>query len=142
MHIIRRILEQYRQKYISIIMTFIDYKKALGTVNRETMWKILINYGVPEKRVKIIKIFYNGSTSVVHVDRILSKDFLVTTRVLQGDISAPFLFIIVLDWVLQKTEITTGLQTHQAEILLGTDLAYDILLLDQYETESIKHFQQ
>ena len=97
MHIIRRILEQYRQKYISIIMTFIDYKKALGTVNRETMWKILINYGVPEKRVKIIKIFYNGSTSVVHVDRILSKDFLVTTGVLQGDISAPFLFIIVLD---------------------------------------------
>ena len=142
MHIIRRILEQYRQKYISIIMTFIDYKKALGTVNRETMWKILINYGVPEKRVKIIKIFYNGSTSVVHVDRILSKDFLVTTGVLQGDISAPFLFIIVLDWVLQKTEITTDLQTHQAEILLGTDLAYDILLLDQYETESIKHFQQ
>ena len=79
---------------------------------------------------------------MVHVDRILSKDFLVTTGVLQGDISAPFLFIIVLDWVLQKTEITTGLQTHQAEILLGTDLAYDILLLDQYETESIKHFQQ
>ena len=66
-------------------------------------WKILRNYGVPEKIVIIIKWLYDGSISAVHVDGIPSKVFLVTTGVLQGDIFAPFLFIIiVLNLVLQK----------------------------------------
>ena len=49
-----------------------------------------------KKIVNIIKCLYDGSTSAVLVDGILSKEFLVTTRVLQGAILAPFLFIIVL----------------------------------------------
>ena len=133
-HIIRRILEQYHQKNILIIMTFIDFQKAFDSVNREKMWKILRNYGVPEKIVNIIKCLYDGSTSVGRVEGILSKEFLVTTEVFQGDTLAPFLFIIVLDFALQKTKITTGLQTQPAELLPDLDFADDIALLDQDET--------
>ena len=64
------------------------------------MRKILKNNGVPEKIVNIIKFLYDGYISAVHVDGILSKEFLVTTRVLQGNVLAPFLFILVPDFVL------------------------------------------
>ena len=64
------------------------------------MWEILRNYGVPEKIVNFVKCLYDGyCTSVVHLDGILSKEFLGTTRVLKGDTLAPFLFIVVLNFV-------------------------------------------
>ena len=88
-------------------MTFIDCKKVFDSVNSETMWKILRNYGAPEKKVNSIECLCDGSTSAVLIDGILSREFLVTTGVLQGDTLAPFLFTIVLDFVLQKTEITS-----------------------------------
>ena len=122
-------------------MTFIDFKKALDSINRETIWKILRHYGIPEKIVNIIKCLYDGSISVVRIDGILSKEFLITTGVLQGDTLAPFLFIIVLDYVLQNTEATTGLQTHPNEMLPDLDFADDIVLLDQGEIEALEHFR-
>ena len=122
-------------------MTFTDFKKAFDSINRDTMWKILRCYGIPEKIVNIIKCLYEGSTSAVRVDGSLSKEFLITTGVLQGDTLAPFLFIIVLDYVLRNTEATTGLQTHPDELLPDLDFADDIVLLDQGEMEALVHFR-
>ena len=78
-----------------------------------------------------------GSTSAVSKDGILSQEFLITSGVLQGGILAPFLFIIVLDYVLQNTEATTGLQKHPGELLHYRD----IVLLDQGEIEALEHFR-
>ena len=36
-------------------MTFIDFKKAFDSINRETLRKILRYYAIPEKIVSIIK---------------------------------------------------------------------------------------
>lgn len=104
------------------------------------MWKILRNHGVPEKIVNTIRSLYDSSTSVVRVDAVLSIELLVNTTVLQGDTLNPFLFIIVLDFVLQKTEITIGLQTNPAELLPDLEFADNIVLLDQDETEVVEHF--
>ena len=84
-------------------MTFTYFKKAFDSINRDTIWKILRYYGIPQKMVNIIKCLYEGSTSAVRVDGSLSKEFLITTGVLQGDTLAPSFFIIVLDYVLQNT---------------------------------------
>ena len=70
---------------------------------------------------------YEGSTSAFRVDGSLSKEFIITAGVLQGDTLAPFLFIIVLDYVLRNTEATTGLQTHPDQLLPGLDFADDIV---------------
>ena len=66
-------------------------------------------------------------------------EFSITTGVLQGDTLAPFLFIIVLDYVLQNTEATTG--THLDELLPDLDFTNDIVLLDQGEMEDLEHFR-
>ena len=100
------------------------------------MWIILRYYGIPDKIVNIIKCLYEGSTSAVRVDGSLSKEFLITTGVLQEDTLAPFLFVVVLDYVLWNTEARTGLQTHSDELLPDLDFADDIVLLDQGEMEA------
>ena len=70
----------------------------------------------------------------------LSEEFEVTTGVLQGDVLAPFLFIIVLDFVMKnatKNNPGGSFMTHprrskrQPETLLNNlDFADDISLLE------------
>ena len=110
-------------------MTFIDFKKAFDSINRDTMWRI-VRHGVPEKIVNIIKYF-----------RILGEEFLIATGILQWDTLARFSFIIVLYYVLQNTEATTGLQIHPDELLPDLNFADDIVLLDQGETEPLERFR-
>ena len=69
------------------------------------MFSILRHYGKPEKIVNAIKIIYKNSRSAVILERNISEEFEVTTGVLQGGTLAPFLFIIVPDYVMRKAEV-------------------------------------
>ena len=68
------------------------------------MFKILRHYGVPEKIVRAIMTIYKNSRSRVLLNDKQSKEFEITTGVLQGDTLAPFLFIICIDYVLKRAE--------------------------------------
>ncbi|RXN06516.1 PTHB1 isoform X1 [Labeo rohita] len=69
------------------------------------MFEILRHYGIPDKLVRAIKTIYNNSKSAVLVEGGLTEEFEITTGVLQGDTLAPFLFIIVIDYVLKNAEL-------------------------------------
>ena len=101
------------------------------------MFAILRNYGVPYKIVQAIKVLYDDSTSRVYVNGKLSKEFKVTTGVLQGDVLAPSLFIIVMDYIMKKSEKEFGFTTHLRTCrrnpdkkLNDLDFADDIALLE------------
>ena len=77
------------------------------------MTEILRHYGIREKIVTAIMEMYKDMSSKVMVNGQFSKLFYITKGVLQGDTLAPFLFIIVLDYVLKVTELGNfGIQTH------------------------------
>ena len=72
-------------------------------------------------------------------DGTISESFLVTTGVLQGDVLAPFLFIILIDYLMRKANenIKSGIVTHPrrsrrhpAISLNDQDFADDIALLE------------
>lgn len=65
---------------------------------------------------------------------------MITTGVPQGERTAPFLFIVVFDYVLQNTEATIGLQTHPHKLLPDLDFEDDIVSLDQSNMEDLEHF--
>ena len=69
------------------------------------MFSILRHYLIPEKIVYAIKTIYKNSRSAVIVEGNISEEFELTTGVLQSDTLAPFLFIIVLDYVMRKAEV-------------------------------------
>ena len=57
------------------------------------------------KMIAAIKCLYDDSVSKVKISKNLSRTFLVKSGVLQGDTLAPFLFIVVLDYVLKSTTL-------------------------------------
>ena len=57
---LRNILEQCNEWQRKIYVNFVDFEKAFDNVHRESLLKILRHYGIPEKLVKLIQIFYRN----------------------------------------------------------------------------------
>ena len=98
------------------------------------MLAVLRHYGIPEAVVNAISVLYKNSKSAVMVDVGLSDPFGVTTGVLQGDVLAPFLFVVLKQATLQ---LDSGVVTHPrrsrrhpAKSLNDLDFADDIALLE------------
>ena len=53
-------------------------------------------------------MLYEDSTSRVYVEGEFSEDFKITTGILQGDVLAPFLFTIVIDYVSKQSKEDFG----------------------------------
>jgi len=138
-HILRRIIESFQSYQLPLTITFIDFKKAFDSINRKVMFSILRHYGIPEVMVSAIKVLYDNSRSAVMADGNISDPFQVSTGVLQGDVLAPFLFIILIDYLMKTATADTdsGIVTHPrqsrrhpAKILNDLDFADDIALLE------------
>ena len=128
---LRIIVEHYIEWNSSLYMNFVDYEKAFDSVDRETLWKVLRHYGVPKKLVNMIKNSYEGmSCRVIHEGQ-LSKNFEVRTGVRQGCLLSPFLFILVIDWVMKTAtkEKRNGIQWTMLTQLDDLDFADDLALL-------------
>ena len=91
---------------LPLYINFIDYQKAFDSVDRETMWKLLRHYGVPVKIISLIRCtFQNMSCRIAHAGQ-LSESSEEKTGVRQGCWLSPFLFLLVIDWIMKTT--TTG----------------------------------
>ena len=78
-HILRRIMEGFKEYQLPLIVTFVDFKKAFDSINRSMMFSILRHYGIPQTLVDAIQVLYTNSSSAVMVDGSLSASFNVTT---------------------------------------------------------------
>jgi hypothetical protein len=54
---------------------FIDFKKAYDSVKREVLYNILVEFGIPKKLVRLIKMCLNETYSKVRVGKLLSDKF-------------------------------------------------------------------
>ena len=103
---LRIIVEQSLEWNSPLYINFIDYEKAFDSVDRETMWKLLRHYGVPKKIISLIQCtFQDMSCKTAHTGQ-LSESFEVKIGVRQGCLLSPFLFLLVIDWIMKTT--TTG----------------------------------
>ena len=100
---LRRIIEGAKAKNLKATMVFIDFKKAFDSIHRGLLMKILLAYGIPEALVSLIQKLYTGTKArVVTVDGATDL-FDILAGVLQGDTLAPYLFIIVVDYIMTIT---------------------------------------
>jgi len=142
-HIIRRIIEGVKRKQLPLIATFIDFKKAFDSIDRTIIFKILRFYGIPIKIVNAIKLLYNDSESTVKINGQLSEYFKINTGVLQGDTLAPFIFITVLNFVLERShDEKFGFTTKTDRKLTDLDFADDIVLFDDNIETAVLHFNK
>jgi hypothetical protein len=64
---------------------FIDFKKAYVSVKREVLYNILLEFGIPEKLVRLIKMCLNETYSKVRIGKLLSDKFPIQNGLKQGD---------------------------------------------------------
>jgi hypothetical protein len=96
------IVEQSVEWGSSLYMNFIDFTQTFDTVDRNVLWKILQQYGIPNKSLNIIKTLYDGfQVKVVH-NGMMSGPITAEARVRQGCILSSTLFLIVMDWVMKR----------------------------------------
>jgi hypothetical protein len=74
----------------------VDFKKAYDSIKREVLYNILLEFGIPKKLVRLIKMFLNETYSKVRVGKILSDKFPIQNGLKEGDtlITIAFQFCI------------------------------------------------
>ena len=88
----------------SLYVNFVDYEKAFDSLDRETLWELIMrHYAIPEKFLILIHNIYEGMTcKAIHADKI-STGFEVLTGGRQGCILSTFLFLMAIDWITRTT---------------------------------------
>ena len=117
----------------SLYINFVDYEKAFDSLDRDTLWKLLQHYGIPEKFISLIRNSYEDmACTVVHAGQ-LADSFMVKTGVRQGCLLSPFLFLLAIDWIMKKTkkieEMGSSGQWTPWSQLEDLDFADDLALL-------------
>ncbi|VDP53795.1 unnamed protein product [Schistosoma margrebowiei] len=110
---------------------------AFDSVDRTTLWKLLRHYGVPQKIVNIIQNSYDGlHCKILHLGQ-LTKSFEVKTGIKQGCLFSPFLFLLVIDWIMKTStsEEKRGIQSTSKMQLDDLDFADDMAILSQMQQQ-------
>ena len=98
---LRIVIDACRSRKKNLFVVFVDFAKAFDSVSRRAMAQILGLYGVPDVIAQAIMAMYSCTRARVRTDKGKSDIFETTAGVLQGDTLAPFLFVMVLDYVLR-----------------------------------------
>ena len=98
---LRRIIEEITFCNKTAALIFVDFSKAFDSVNRDTMFEILELYGIPKEIIEAIKVLYTNTQATVLTPDGETDPFGILAGILQGDTLAPFLFIIVIDYIMR-----------------------------------------
>ena len=138
---LRRIIEESQLCNLDLALVFVDFSKAFDSVDRTKMFEILKLYGIPDKMIAAIRVLYTNTSSTILTPDGETPFFSIQAGILQGDTLAPFLFIIVVDYVLHMSVDTINDKGYQltpkrssrypAKYLTDTDFADDIALIRQ-----------
>src|SRR6218665_650709 len=115
-----------------MLINFVDFKKAFDSIHRESLWKIMKSYGIPQRIIDIIQNFCNGSKCAVKHGGEVRKWFQIITGVWQGCVLSPLIFALVGDWVMTRVMSgkDMGIRWVNGDRLGDLDFADDIALLE------------
>ena len=68
-------------------------EKAYDSIKRESLYDILIKFGIPKKLVRLIKTCFDETQSKVRIGNYLSSSFPIENDLKQGDALSPLLSV-------------------------------------------------
>ena len=105
-------MEKAREFQKNIYFCFIDYAKAFDWVDRNKLWKILQEMGIPDYLSCLLRNLYAGQEATVRTGHGSIDRFQIGKGVPQGCILSPCLFNLYAEYIMRNT----GLDEAQAGI--------------------------
>ena len=90
-----------------MLLLFIDFKKAYDSVRKEVLYYIFIEFGIPMKLVRLVKVCVTETYSRVRVGKNLTC-FLFRNGLKQGDALSPLLFNLAFEYVIRRVQVNQG----------------------------------
>jgi Reverse transcriptase (RNA-dependent DNA polymerase) len=120
------------------VAIFIDFSRAFDAVKGTWILAVLSHYNIPEELVTADISIYNGAQAKVRCNNDQFTCYIdLNIGVLQGDTLAPYLFVIVLDYVMSealldqlkiKNQVGTNSRPRcPAEYITDLDFADDLI---------------
>jgi hypothetical protein len=100
---LRRLIEETKlSSSASLYILFVDFRKAFDTIKWSELWAVLKAYRIPNKIIAAIRAVYVSSKAQARTADGLSEAFEFFAGVKQGCCLSPFLFIIMIDFVMRR----------------------------------------
>ena len=135
---LNQIIEKSNECNLPLCIGFIDYEKAFDTVEHFAIFEALRKTNVNETYINILQNIYNQATARVHLDKLVSTEFLIYRGVRQGDSLSPKLFTAVMEEVFKKADISYGANAD-GENLTNLRFADDVALFNETTKQMEKH---
>ena len=90
-------MDDFRHKSTKLIVVFINFADAFGSVKHEFIFETLSHFGIPEKHACLIEDLYNYSTFKVICGADLTKLFFIIRGTKTGDPLSALIFILIID---------------------------------------------
>jgi hypothetical protein len=84
---------------------FLDFKKAYDSAMRAVLYNILIQFGIPMKLVRLIKMFLNETCGTVQVSKRLSDMFPNKNGLNKGYALSPLLFKFAVGFAIRRFQV-------------------------------------
>jgi adenylate kinase family enzyme len=139
MQLIEKLLEDGEDEAISRgLITYIDFTAAFDSIIHSYLFDALVQYGVPLKYCRLIKMIYVSALVRVRLqepggEKSYSRNVAVNRGVIQGDIPSPICFLVALDKLLKDhgNPPNTGIQVTDTLHLADLEYADDAAMPDK-----------
>ena len=112
---IRWIIEKAREFQKNIYFCFIDYAKAFDCVDRNKLWEILKEMGIPDYLICLLRNLYSGQEATVRTGHRTTDWFQIGKGVCQGCILSSCLFNFYAKYIMRNA----GLEEAQARVKIA-----------------------